>query len=526
MKYFTRSTVLFLMLYSMVAFTIGNLYGDGTMTLVTGSRIAIVVLLLQYLLGPSLISWLLDIDWTLEIPPRNRQFLDGLCRREELPMPRVGVINASVPNAFTFGRTRNDARVVVTTGLLETLTPEETDAVLAHEVGHIKHRDFLVITAAAMAPMLLFQIYLWARRLKEEHWGTWFAFATYWVSEMIVLSLSRTREYWADAFAAEATGNPSVLSSALVKIAYGISRTDREAAWARKHGNPHQKFEALGNAALLGRIGALGIAAPEVSLALKGPTAASAAKVMKWDLVNPWARVHQYLSTHPLTAMRVSALNRMGYKQGRSATFPLPQWPRIEWRRFPLEFPLWAAPWALAFTMVAVTGLAIRGMLQVPPYCLAVLAGCLFISWIARILYRYQGTFEPAQISSLIEDTVASNMRPRAVRIEGWVTGRGDPGLFWSPDLLIRDDSGTVFLLDRQSIPLARLFLIPDADSLIGQQVIVEGWYRRDPAPYVELSRAECPDEGIVHRSHSRWIQMVYAAAGSAALYWLTSTSL
>ncbi len=526
MKYFTRSTVLFLMLYSLVAFAIGNLYGGGSMTLVMGSRIAIVILLMQYLLGPSLIAWILDIDWTLDLPARNHQFLDGLCRREELPMPQVGVINASVPNAFTFGRTQSDARIVVTTGLLEALTPEETNAVLAHEVGHIKHRDFLVITAAAMAPMLMFQIYLWARRLKEEHWGTWLAFATYWVSEMIVLSLSRSREYWADAFAAEATGNPSVLSSALVKIAYGVSKVDREAAWARRHGNVHQKVEALGNAALVGRIGALGIATAEASLALKGPTTASTAKLMKWDLVNPWARVHQYLSTHPLTAMRICALNRLAYKQGRTASYPLPEWSRIEWRRFPLEFPLWAAPWALAFTMVIATGLSQRELLPMQPYWLAILAGGLFVSWVARILYRYHGKFEPAPVSALIEDTVASNMRPRAVRIEGWVTGRGDPGMFWSPDLLLRDESGAIFLLDRQSIPLARLFLVPDAESLIGQRVVVEGWYRRDPAPYVELSRAECAAEGIVHRSYSRWIQLVYAAAASAGLYWLTSSSL
>lgn len=526
MKYFTRSTVLFLMLYSLVAFAIGNLYSDGAVTLVTGSRIAIIILLLQYLLGPSLINWLLDIDWTLDLPARNQQFLEGLCRREEIPRPAIGVINSSLPNAFTFGRTQADARIVVTTGLLETLTPEETDAVLAHELGHIKHRDFLVITAAAMAPMMMFQVYLWARRLKEDHWGTWVAFATYWMSEMIVVTLSRSREYWADAFSAEATGNPSALSSALVKVAYGISKAEREGAWARRHGNAHQRVEALGCAALASRIGALGIASAESGLALKGTTPASAARLMKWDLVNPWARLHQYLSPHPLTPMRISALNRLAYKQGRAAAYPLPEWARIEWRRFPLEFLLWAGPWVPAFAMVILTGLSQRGQLAVPTAYLAISAVSIFILWAARILYRYQGRFEPAAVASLIEDTTVSGMCPRAVRVEGWIAGRGDPGLFRSPDLLLRDATGTVFLLDRESIPFARLLMLPDSGNLIGQRVIVEGWYRRDPAPFIELSSVECQEDSTVLRSHSRWIQLVYAAAASAVLYWFTASSV
>lgn len=525
MKYVTRSTVLFLMLYSLVIFAAGNLYLDEGISLVAGSRIAIAILLLQYLLGPVLIRAILDIDWNIGLPVRNQQFLEALCRREEIPLPRIGVIQGSVPNAFTFGRSRSGACIVVTTGLLDVLSQEEADAVIAHEVGHIKHRDFVVMTAAAMAPMALFQIYLWARRLKEDHWGTWAAFATYWAAEIVVLTLSRTREFWADAFSAEATGNPSALSSALVKISYGVSKAQRESAWARHFGNVHQKVEPLAGAALTGRLGALAIVAPEAALPLKGLTAESAAKLMKWDLVNPWARVHQYFSTHPLTAFRVSALNRLAYQKGRAAALPLPEWARIEWRAFPAEFLLWGAPWVLAFLLVIAAGLAQRGILAVPPLWFAAGAAALFGTWAARILYRYRGSFEDATIAELLEDTVSSGMRPRAVRIEGWITGRGDPGMFWSPDLLLRDDSGTIFLYDRESIPFSRMLLIPDASGMIGQPVTVEGWYRREPTPYVEISKISCEGEPEL-RSSSRWIQLAVAALASAGLYWILAASL
>ena len=108
----------------------------------------------------------MDIDWNAQLPVRNRQALEALCAREGLPMPKVGIIHGAMPNAFTFGRVQSDASIVVTDGLIEALTPEELDAVIAHEAGHIKHWDFLTITAAAIAPLLLYQIYAFARRWK------------------------------------------------------------------------------------------------------------------------------------------------------------------------------------------------------------------------------------------------------------------------------------------------------------------------------------------------------------------------
>ena len=77
-------------------------------------------------------------------------------------------------------------------------------------------------------------------------------------------------------------------------------------------------------------------------------------------------------------------------------------------------------------------------------------------------------------------------MRPRAVRLSGKIVGRGLPGAFWSPDLVLQDSTGIIFMLYRQSIPFARfLSAITDADECIGQQVEIEGWFRRGLRPYV-----------------------------------------
>ena len=97
---------------------------------------------------------------------------------------------------------------------------------------------------------------------------------------------------------------------------------------------------------------------------------------------------------------------------------------------------------------------------------------------------------------------------------------RGVPGAFWSPDLVLRDASGLVFLLYRQSIPFARfLFAITAAEACIGERVIIEGWYRRGLRPYVEMSRLTT-DAKITHRTFSRWVQLALAA-GATAVGWI-----
>ena len=111
-------------------------------------------------------------------------------------------------------------------------------------------------------------------------------------------------------------------------------------------------------------------------------------------------------------------------------------------------------------------------------------------------------------------------MRPRAVRLKGEIVGRGLPGAFWSADLVLRDATGIIFLLYRQSIPFARyLFAMSSAEKYIGQQVVIEGWFRRGLTPYVEMSKLSGQDH-TSHRAISRWVQLGLAAV-AVAIGWL-----
>src|SRR6185312_511926 len=220
MGFVSRSLLVLFVLYGLV-FAVGDaalLHGQAPMWWAVVFVVALIGI--QYLLSPWLIGILYSIHWDEDaIPPANRAFVENLCRERGLPPVKLGIIYSGTPNAFAYGRVRRDARIVVTEGLLKVLNEDEINAVLAHEVGHVAHYDFATMALAAMGPLLLYQIYIWTNRDRNDlRIVSWAAYICYWVGQLLVLLLNRTREYGADHFSAEVTREPSALSSALVKI--------------------------------------------------------------------------------------------------------------------------------------------------------------------------------------------------------------------------------------------------------------------------------------------------------------------
>jgi len=142
-------------------------------------------------------------------------------------MPRIAIVDTPIPNAFATGRSPKAAVVAVTTGLLRTLNKEEIEAVLGHEISHIKNRDMAVLTIASIISTLAFFIMRWAMFMGmfgDRREGNYASFlfiisALVWfISFLLIRALSRYREYAADAGSAILTRNPRALISALLKI--------------------------------------------------------------------------------------------------------------------------------------------------------------------------------------------------------------------------------------------------------------------------------------------------------------------
>ena len=162
----------------------------------------------------------------------------SLAQQANIPVPKVGVAQISIPNAFAFGRTIKDGRICVTEGILKLLDEDELKAVLGHEMSHIKNRDVLTITLLSVIPMILYRIawqflFYGNRRDRNSSGGTamvgLIAFLFYFGTNLLVLYASRIREYFADKGSIDLGNRPAAMASALYKLVYGSARMPKEA---------------------------------------------------------------------------------------------------------------------------------------------------------------------------------------------------------------------------------------------------------------------------------------------------------
>jgi len=236
--------VIFLLQYYVLGFDIltGLLLGLGGVAL---------FILFQYLVGPSIVAATARLHY---LTPGENQWLEStvkeLAEKSNVPMPRVATVPNSTPNAFVFGRSSNSATLAVHEGLLKSLNQDEIRGVIAHELGHVKHKDFIVMTVLSALPLIAYMIAQVAFRAgmfssysrgrnKEGNAGLAFlaagaiSFVVYIVTSLAVMRLSRLREHYADAYSAYLTGSPRSLESGLAKITYGLSISPKPPEGAR-----------------------------------------------------------------------------------------------------------------------------------------------------------------------------------------------------------------------------------------------------------------------------------------------------
>jgi heat shock protein HtpX len=169
--------------------------------------------------------------------PELHDMVERLCAMADLPKPRLAVIPTEVPNAFATGRNPKNSVVAVTEGLWNRLTKPEIEGVLAHELSHIGNRDVAIMTISsffAMVAAMLMRMGLWGGMFgggRDRSGGTpvWLimfavSLLTYVISYVLILMISRYREYAADRGAAIITGAPENLMSALQRIASNIAQ--------------------------------------------------------------------------------------------------------------------------------------------------------------------------------------------------------------------------------------------------------------------------------------------------------------
>jgi len=196
-------------------------------------------ILFQWAVGPAIVVASTHLHY---LKPGENPWLEKtvkeLADKSGLPMPKLATVPNNTPNAFTFGRNTSSSTLAVHEGLLRQLNEDEIKGVIAHELGHVKHKDYIVMTVLSALPLIAYfiaQATLYAgafsggRRNSKDNSGAALiaigviAFVIYILTFLIVMRLSRLREHYADAYSAYVTGSPRELESALAKITYGLS---------------------------------------------------------------------------------------------------------------------------------------------------------------------------------------------------------------------------------------------------------------------------------------------------------------
>lgn len=283
----------------------------------------ILFILFQYLIGPSVVRMSTRLKY---LAPGANPWLEGtvkdLADKSGLPMPRLATVPDNTPNAFVFGRTSKSATLAVHEGLLRNLNETEVKGVIGHELGHLRHKDYVVMTLLSAVPLVAFLI---ARGTMEAAWfsgrsrsrnkegnigaalivAAVVSYVVYIVSLLCVMRLSRLREHYADAYSAYVTGSPRSLESALTKITYGLSISPKPPSGVRAFyiGDPAQaKLE----------ISEIMDKKDEYDLDHDGVLDQRELELaMEKEAKSTWRTINSWFSTHPPTFRRILLLHEI-----------------------------------------------------------------------------------------------------------------------------------------------------------------------------------------------------------------------
>ncbi|HID26812.1 MAG TPA: protease HtpX [Methanosarcinales archaeon] len=235
MKNLLKTTILLATLTGLLIL-VGSFFGPGGM--IIAFIFAIIMNFGSYWFSDKIVLWMYKVQ---EVSPQEApelyRIVQNLVRSANLPMPKIGIMNSSMPNAFATGRDPEHAAVVVTTGIMQLLDSQELEGVLAHELAHVKNRDTLISAIAATIAGVITMLAYWAQwalifglgRDEEgglsEIIGMLFMIIVAPIAATIIqLAISRSREYGADETGASISRKPWALASALSKLAYGNER--------------------------------------------------------------------------------------------------------------------------------------------------------------------------------------------------------------------------------------------------------------------------------------------------------------
>lgn len=469
----------------------------------TAIGLTVIVNFVLWLIGPSITDLLnkwfykvefLTKDQVMARYPDAGMILEQVSSEYRFPFPKIGIINDDNPTTFTYGSARYNARIVITEGIFKFLNPQEVKSVIAHELGHVVNRDFIVMMIASTMLQILYEIYaVFARKSRSSNRKKGglalvglVAYLFYMIGVYVVYYLSRTREYLADEFAAKKTSAQD-LSNALIKIAYGIVAAEDD----KKSDRLLQSTRHLGivdskNAKHYGVMSYISHNDPNII-----------SEVMVFDKVNPWAQVIELGSTHPLTGKRVDALSDIAKEQGHPLLFDVDG----AINRMQIDKGKLYAGLLFGLFMMGLPVIFLVVSLLTMPIIYAPAA--IGLGLLLQIPYKFPSK-EPVVTTVLDEmrNPYASPIQGKPIRISGQVIGRGSPGYIFGEDMMYQDKTGLIFLNYVSSLGFLGniMFALKKVKTLLNIPSTMDGWFYRGIGSIVSMKSISTAEEKVNSR--------------------------
>ncbi|MCU0533182.1 MAG: M48 family metalloprotease [Hydrococcus sp. Prado102] len=508
--------------------------------LISGTIVSVIVNALAFFASPSIMDYIqksfYEIRWlTLaqikERSPETAEVIKRVCDRKNLNWPRLGILETPTPTIFTYGSLPDNARIVISQGLLDCLDDDEIAVVYAHELGHIVHKDFAFMTAASAWMQLAYLSYTWLRNFSRKAGKDivfksaiaipgFIAYTIYLVVTYLASYLSRTREVYADRFAVQTTGNPNGLARALVKIASAMLENEQNAIAGIRLLNICDPGSAV----------AVGTAYRQAS------QPQIIGRVLLWDMFNPWSWWIEMNLTHPLMGKRLRVLATYAEQLKLETEFDLAaaiqEGKKLNknklYANLLSDILLYNAQWVgsiLGFILGFIFAIAFGNQGLLPSLTFfgfgigMLIHGFVMYPDLNRLVAQ-------TEILTLLCDPYIGPLRARPVQIQGEIVGCLDAGYQFTRDLVLRDRTGNLYLryASRWGFWGNFLFGMTKAHMLIGSEVKAVGWFRRELFPRVDLAKltAKRTSLTIFSRFWSFFVGICAIAFGFVAPKFLT----
>lgn len=507
--------------------------------------------------------------------PEALKLLRSFCQQKKFPFPTLMVLPTAFPVAFTYGNLPKTIRIVVSKGLLDSLTEEEIATIYAGELGHIINGDYVLMSWVMLIVQIPYTIYwqvaYWGERLAElcyEHLPayrkflptvvTWlcaivanFSYTIFWLLRLPLLWAARLATYYSDRTAASITGNPNAITRSLLKIAVTTAYE------LQRQGQTSWLLEGLEILTPLGYQQALLLGGSYRELNDSKDPLANLKALLQWDCQNPHRQWLIWNYSHPLTGDRLLVLNRYAHHWKLEPELELPSTPPPRNQKLTLKIlkekfqTLITHTQALPLLQRAaiygvVMGLILRFLLWVVGaigyrfYVIEITwlfrnanpfhTACMLITGgvsIFLLINAYFPDIKPniakteIHLGQLLADSKAVPPQKRTARMTGRLLGRRGISNWLGQDLWLQMPQGLVklqfiSLLGAWGNLLLNLKLRPS--DFVNRQVTVLGWWRRGVTTWIDVEMLRSPGTKPVNAGYPLWATFL----GITAVLWGT----